>query len=348
MNNIVKTEVEQLAQKVQNFAEPLRGCALLVTGATGLVGSLCVRFALELNALYNLDLTVYSLVRSEEKAQRVFADLLDDQALKFVIADVSDPLPNALKVDYIIHAGCPTASQFFTQHPVETSLAIAGGTRNMLELAKASGSTSFVYISSMEVYGMGNSVRGIEPKLTEQDVGYVNPLSVRSCYPEAKRMAENLCVSYASEYAVPAKIIRLAQTFGPGIPLDDSRLFAMLARCAMQNQDIILRTTGESTRMYLYTTDALTAIYSVLLFGRSGEAYNAANENTYSSIKEMAGLVAGLAEAQIGVSIQVDPGAPFPPEHHLPLDTSKLKSLGWSPTVDLKQMYLNLVDYLKA
>lgn len=174
-----------------------------------------------------------------------------------------------LPADYVIHTACPTASSFFMSHPVETFSAIVDGTRSMLELARRRGAASFVYVSSMEIYGMGNKQRGTEHLLDESAVGYIDPCSVRSCYSEGKRAAENLCVSYHSEYQVPVKAVRLAQTFGPGIPRDDVRLFAALARNAVAGKDFVMKTTGESTRMYSYTADAVSAILTVLVAGRT-------------------------------------------------------------------------------
>mgnify|MGYP002228044943 CR=1 FL=1 len=107
----------------------------------------------------------------------------------------------------------------------------------------------------------------------------------------SKRAAENLCVSYHSEYQVPVKAVRLAQTFGPGIPRDDVRLFAALARNAVAGKDFVMKTTGESTRMYSYTADAVSAILTVLVAGENGVSYNVANPSTYSSIREMADMV---------------------------------------------------------
>ena len=147
--------------------------------------------------------------------------------------------------------------------------------------------------------------------------------------------------------ATSVKAVRLAQTFGPGIPRDDVRLFAALARNAVAGKDFIMKTTGESTRMYSYTADAVSAILTVLVAGENGVSYNVANPSTYSSIREMADMVYrefGTGDAR--VIIDVDPNAPYPPEHHLPLDVSRLEALGWRPQVGLEDMYRKLIAYM--
>lgn len=202
---------------------------------------------------------------------------------------------------------------------------------------------SVLYLSSMEVYGAP-----LTDKLIPETQGCtLDSMTVRSCYPIAKRLCENLCASYASEYGVPGKAIRLAQTFGPGVSMNDGRVFAEFARDAIHGSDIELQTAGTSKRMYLYTADAVTAILTVLLSGKIGEAYNAANSETYCSIVEMAQLVVHeIAHDSIKVHvpmIKLDADSKFSPPHHLNLDTSKIYKLGWRPSVGLREMYLRMM-----
>lgn len=343
----LQKEYAQLACKADIDWHCLAGKTVLITGATGLIGSSCIRLLMERNRAFHEDIRVVAVIRNQKKADMLLGEYGEDDGLIYCVSDLVTFDRFDIPCDYIIHAGCPTASNFFMEHPVETASTIVHGTRNILELARRARSSSFVYVSSMEVYGDGNVEPGLSHKLTEKDVGYVNPLNTRSCYPEGKRMAEHLTCAYAHEYGLDAKVARLAQTFGPGIPKDDKRVFAQFARCAMNGEDIVLRTTGASTRMYNYPTDAVTALFTVLLRGEKGSAYNIANEDTYSSVHEMGQLVAReCADGKISVRIEVDPDAPYPPEHHLPLDVSALRRLGWEPKIGLREMYSRLIDYL--
>ena len=169
---------------------------------------------------------------------------------------------------------------------------------------------------------------------------------VRSSYPESKRMAEALCAGYAAELGVHAKVLRLTQTFGPGVAYDDGRVFASFGRSALEGRDIVLHTAGETERSYLYTADAVTAILTVLLRGRDGQAYNAANEDTYCSIRAMAELV-GRTSGPAPVSVRVEPQdgerLGYAPTLKMDLDTSRLQALGWRPTVGLEEMYRRML-----
>lgn len=319
--------------------EKLRNKNILVTGGTGLIGSTLINALLYANDKKHLHLQVVALVRNIEKARTVFGE---HKSLKLVVGTV-EKLPDLdMPIDYIVHGASPTASAFFVEHPVETIKTAVTGTINLLEIAVKKCVQGFVYLSSMEVYGAPHT----DDVIPETQGTTVDTMSVRSCYPEAKRMCESLCASYASEYKVPAMAIRLAQTFGAGVAADDVRVFAEFARCAMHKQDIVLQTAGTSKRCYLYTADAVTAILTILLAGKAGEAYNVANRDTYCSIVEMAHMVAEkLADGAIKVHVPTDGKheQKFPPTHNLNLGTDKVQNIGWRPSRGLVEMYERMI-----
>ena len=312
---------------------------MFVTGSTELIGYTLVSTLLYRNLKYKSNIKIIALVRNITKAKEKFAKQLKQNLnLKFVVGDVENLPQIDDEIDFIIHGANPTASNYFVDNPVETIKTAVWGTNNILNLAKKKNISGLVYLSSMEVYGAPPT----DDLIDESQGTTIDTMSVRSCYPEAKRLCEALCTSYADEYKVPAKVVRLAQTFGPGIDKNDNRVFAEFLRCAIKKQDIVLQTEGTSKRCYLYTADAVTAILAVLLSTKSGEAYNAANKNTYCSILEMAQLVAHeLANNEIKVVIKVNENSKrkFPSPHKLNLNVSKLENFGWRATRCLVEMY---------
>lgn len=338
-NKIFKEDLEYITSASFIDWKKLDNKTVFITGATGLIGYAFVSALLYRNLKYQSNIKIIALVRNITKAKEKFAEQLKQNLnLKFVIGDVENLPTIDDEIDYIVHGANPTASSYFVENPVETIKTAVWGSNNILNLAKEKNISGLVYLSSMEVYGAPHT----DELIDEAHGTTVDTMSVRSCYPEAKRLCEALCSSYADEYKVPAKVVRLAQTFGPGIDKNDNRVFAEFLRCAMQKQDMVLQTEGTSKRCYLYTADAVTVILTVLLNGKTGEAYNAANKNTYCSIMEMAQLVAHeLANDEIKVVINVNENSKrkFPPPHKLNLDVSKLESLGWRATRSLVEMY---------
>lgn len=314
---------------------------ILVTGATGLVGSAIVKKLLEQG-----NNKVVALVRNSEKAEKIFADYATGN-LEIMISDICDLKPEAIGVDYIIHAASQTSSKAFVNQPVETINTAIKGTTTILEFARVNPVKSFVYLSSMEVYGLPVT----DEKIYEDHSTNLDTMAVRSCYPESKRMCENICVSYSSEYDIPVKIVRLTQTFGPGVAYNDGRVFAEFARCAIEGRNIVLKTKGETKRNYLYLEDAVDAVLAVLLKGENGNAYNAANEDTYCSIYEMAKLVAEkCSDKKISVIIEENEDIAtlgYAPTLKMNLSTEKLKSLGWKAKIGLSDMFELMIQDMR-
>lgn len=317
----------------------LEGKKILITGATGLIGKNIIKMISELNKGLKKPVKIVAVVRNLEKAERLFGDC---ENIEYIVSDISMLKPINNGVNYIIHGASQTSSREFVDHPISTIMTAINGTKAVLEYARVNPVSSFVYLSSMEVYGAPQT----DELIYEDSVTNLDTMNVRSSYPESKRMCENICTCYMKEYGIPIKVIRLTQTFGPGVDYSDNRVFAEFARCVIEKRDIILKTKGETKRSYLYIDDAVRAIITVLLYGKDGEAYNAANENTYCSIYNMAMLVADkCANGNINVRIEEDESSiyGYAPTLKMNLSTEKLRKLGWKAETDLQTMYLNLI-----
>lgn len=320
---LMKRERLDVAEFVTTFVlfEELRDKHLLITGASGMIGRTLVHCLERLDEAHDLNLVLYTPRHTD----------LDTWMQT-----------NTLHVDYIIHLACPTASRDMVEHPVELCDAIIQPTRRLLDFAQQQRAV-MVYVSSMEVYG----AVATDAEITEEYQGYVNPLMARSCYPMGKRMAETLCYCHAQEFGTDVRIARLVQTFGAGISTRDQRVFAQFARSIVTGQDIVLHTQGKSSRKYLYLTDAVSALLYILLKGESGEAYNAAHPESYTSILEIAEMLQREFAPAIEVRVELQKDHPYPQESHLNLSVAKLEALGWRAQVPLPEMFFRLIESLK-
>lgn len=305
------------------------GKTILVTGATGLIGKLCVKSLL--NSGYNTQ--VIALVRDEEKAKNIFGE---SKRLTYLVQDINQRINTTRRVDYIIHAASTTSSKDFVEKPVETIYTAINGSRNILEFAKNKRLEGMVYLSSLEIYGVNE-----KENIKERDYGYIDILNPRSSYSESKKMVETMCISYGTEYGVPVKIARLAQTFGAGVSISDNRVFAQFAKAIINKENIVLHTKGETKRNYCYTTDAVRGIFTILTKGENNNAYNVANGNSYYSISEMAHL---LENEYTKVEYKIDEvNRGYNPTVKIALNTEKLNALGWEAKVNLKEMFDRLI-----
>ena len=346
MKDVLEEDFDKITKRDISW-DALRNSSFVITGATGLIGSLIVKYLLYANRTMNFGAKIYAVVRNVEKADKIFAEEKTD-ALTYVVADLTKEKVNCEgDCDYIVHAAAVTASKVMVSDPVGTICTSIDGTEKMLQLAVEKKAKAFIYISSMEIYGQPT----VGGKTAEKDLGYVDIENVRSCYPEGKRMCECLCTAYAAQYGVNVISARLAQTFGAGILPTENRVFAQFARSVMRGENIVLHTTGESEGNYVYTADAIAAIMTLLVKGKAGEAYNIANEDSHITIRNMAELVAReIAGEKIQVVIDIPEDSVslgYAPPVKMWLYASKMRELGWKPEIGLVEAYKRMICWMK-
>lgn len=336
---MVQSDINEIIGN-QALLNEFAGKKILVTGASGLIGSMLIRTFDCANRKYNLNIKLIGYARNEKRTRDILDAIVDGIEMVY-----SDSFDFNVECDYIFHTASPTTSKFFIEHPVETIDTILMGTKSMIELAKRQSAT-FVYLSSMEEYGVPYE---IDQLMTEDMVGVINHLTPRSCYPEGKRMCECMCAAYTSEYGTDTRIVRLAQTFGAGIPLTDNRVSMQFARSVVEGKDIVLHTEGKSVSNFCYLTDAIVGILMIAIKGQKGEAYNVCNDTKTRSIFQIAKLVADeVADKKITVVKDIPVGESFgyAPDNTMRLCSNKLKKLGWSPKVDMAEGYRRIVRYI--
>lgn len=339
MNKILEQDIETICSSKLIDWNKIDNHKFFITGATGLIGSLIVKSFIWRNINKNANIKMLLLVRNKKNAIDMFGC---DNNIEYIESSIEN-LKYNINVDYIIHGASPTQSKFFTQNPVETLDISILGTKNVLEIAKNNSVKSMVYLSSMEMYGTMKA-----QNVTEEKIGEIEILNTRSSYSEGKRIAELYCYSYFSEYNVPVKMCRLAQTFGPGISKNETRVFKYFADCIINKRDIILKSTGETIINYSYTTDTILGILCILINGKDGESYNIVGEKTNMTILESAEwLLKEFENKNNRIICECNQKNDFAPDNKMILSNQKIKTLGWKSKISLKEGYKRLIKYIK-
>lgn len=320
----------------------LSGRTVLITGATGLIGSAVVDMLLESEQSAPSGLTLLLAVRNKEKAARRFGS---HPALQYLPYDAERDIPFNEPADFIIHGAGNAYPQVISSYPVETMAAGIEGTRRLLEYARTHGVRRTLFLSSSEVYG----VKKDQLPFREQEYGSINPLNPRSCYAVSKRAAETLCVSYGAEYGLDTVIVRPGHIYGPTAAASDNRVSSAFAHAAASGEPLVMKSAGAQLRSYCYCADCASAILTVLARGESSAAYNISCSRSVITIRQMA---EALAQAG-GVGIRFElPDAreksAFNPMNNASLASEKLEALGWRALFDAETGLSHTVEILKA
>lgn len=318
--NVSKT-IKQLAIKNKTF---------LITGASGTLAKFLINSLITSNNLNKSNNKIIAVSRDKKKIKKLFAK---DKNIS--CKDYKDKINE--KANYIIHFAAPTESKFFVEHPIETFDCIYNLTDRFLKLAKAK-NARFVYISSMEVYGL---VKDNKPK-SEGELGYISLDTPRSSYSLGKRLAESLCHSHFNQNNTNVVIARLAQTFGAGSNLNDTRLYSYAMNCVINNKNIVLSTNGQSYGNYVYLSDAINAIFYIAIKGEINETYNVAGNKSNVKIIDFCKLMANEK-----VKVICNTGKNYFPENtKLNMSINKIKKIGWKPNYNLKDTIQRYKNYL--
>lgn len=305
---------------------------LLLTGATGLIGSSFARLLLKETSWH-----VYASGRNEERAKLLFSEEWNNPRFHFVKHDITQPLSSDIPFHYIVHAASEAAPAAFAQRPVDIIRANLEGVINLMEYGLKHGMKRFLYVSSGEVYGLGDGT-----PFAEEDSGYINPMKPRSCYPNSKRAAETLCASYASQYGADVVVARPCHVYGPHFTELDNRAYAQFLRCAKEGKNIVLKSSGSQLRSWCYVEDCAKALFCLLMKGKSGEAYNIADPQGQATIRQLAEYIASAASVQVVVESMDNPEF-----RQSILCTDKLCALGWNTEGTMQEKLSETLSQMK-
>lgn len=339
---------EKDVQNIANIDLPwndLQDKSILITGASGLIGTYLVDVLMLKNHESQLHMKIYASGRNENKGKDRFKDYSDNLNFKFLKMDVNHPLNCDFRFDYIIHAASNTHPRLYASDPVGSLMTNLEGTYNLLEYGRTHGMKRMIFLSSVEIYGQALHREDV---FDEKYCGYIDCNGVRACYPEGKRAGEALCNAYISKYNLNIVIPRLSRVYGPTMRLDDSKAMSQFLMNGVHGEDIVLKSQGLQKFSYCYVGDVVQGLMYCLLKGKCGEAYNIADVKTDMLLKDITQYIASLnghkvvfdlpdAAEQNGFS-KVTVGV---------MDSSKLQKLGWQPFDDLKSGIKKTIDILQ-
>lgn len=343
-SKIIHKDIERIVNEHLKWSL-LEGKSVLITGASGFLASYIVQTLLYLNDVHFKKKTkILALVRNIDNAKIKFERYISRDDLIFIYQDITIPFDINGSLDYIIHAASQASSRHFSRDPVGTLKANTVGTANLLDIARKKEIKKFLFFSSGEVYGM---IDNTDSCVDESYNGNVNPLDVRSCYAESKRMGENMCVCWSYQYDVPVNIIRVGYTYGPGLPLSDDRVVADFVNKIVNNENLVLNSDGSAKRSFCYITDMVYGIFLILLKGKNREVYNAAS-SIQTSILDLANTLIELYPEK-GLSIEIAENKLN--KNYLKSQrkttlvcTEKIKAYGWYPKIDIRTGLKRMIE----
>lgn len=309
---------------------------ILVAGGAGFIGShLCKRLTDDAgNRVVCLD----NLITGKREN---IAGLESRANFSFVEHDIEDRLPDSASYfDEIYNLACPASPPHYQRDPIKTTRTSVLGIMNLLDAAKSCGA-KILQASTSEVYGDPSA----HPQ-TEDYWGNVNPVGVRSCYDEGKRCAETLMMDYARQYGVAVKIVRIFNTYGPGMSPDDGRVISNFVVQALRGEPITVYGDGSQTRSFQYVSDLVSGMMAMMATDDTFSGpVNLGNPGEFT-IRELADRVITLTGSKSDVVTMPLPADD--PKQRKPSIDLAMSKLGWVPTVSLDDGLIRTIEYFKT
>ncbi|ROT87593.1 NAD-dependent epimerase/dehydratase family protein [Bifidobacterium mongoliense] len=334
--DLYQEDVEQTAQLAISW-RALNHTNVLISGATGLLGTFLIDVLMYRNINQNFDCHILAVGRNETRARSRFCQYWGNPHFTFIQHDINasfnkKDLPET--VDFIIHLASNTHPRAYASDPVTTIIDNVVGTNNLLSLGCSHDTSRFVFASSCEIYGEN---RGNTAYFHEDYCGYINSNTLRAGYPESKRCGEALCQAYHAQHGMGVVIPRFSRCYGPTVLINDSKASSQFFNDGLSGNNIALKSTGNQFYSYTYVSDAVSGLLYVLLQGDDGQEYNIADTSSDIHLRDFAKLVA----EQCGVSVVFDnpdntESAGFSKVTTALQDGSKLHGLGWTPIYSIE------------
>ena len=315
----------------------LKNKRVLITGATGFIGSFIVHLLMYRNSHFKENIKVYALGRNINAAKERFIEYWNNEEFTFITCDLCKVVMFHENIDYIFHCASNASPDQYISDPVNTMKTNLDGTINLLDFAIEHNVRKFIYTSTIEVYGKTANLE----KIKETDFGYIDSMLLRSNYPLSKKTAEMLCVAYAEQYDMDIRIGRIPYSYGPGMKKTDKKVVTEFLRNVVHNENLVLKSSGLQKRSYCYLADIVSALFTIMFLGKSTEAYNIASEKSVTTIVGLASkLVSLFPEKNLKLLYSLPEEKDkkqFTFIENAVLDSSKIERLGWKAAYDLDE-----------
>lgn len=307
---------------------------VLITGAAGFIGShLCDRFINE--GFYVIGVDNF-LTGSSGNIKHLF----ENEKFKFIEQDVTKSLSISENIDVVLHFACPASPVDYLKYPIDTLKVDSIGTFNTLDLAKEN-NARYIFASTSEIYGDPD----IHPQV-EDYWGNVNPIGPRSVYDEPKRFSESLSMAYYREYNLDVRIIRIFNTYGPRMKLNDGRVVPNFISQALKGKDLTIYGDGSQTRSFCYVEDLVEGIFRVFTKDNiGGEVINLGNPDEYKII-DFARIIIEKINSKSDITYK-----PLPeddPKRRRPDISKSKKIIGWEPQFTLDEGLEKSIEYFQS
>lgn len=324
----------------------LQNSSILISGGTGLIGSFLIDVIMYRNKYFDMKCRVHALGRSIEKAKKRFAYCYTSPLFSFISHDINLPLNEIdTDIDYVLHLASNTHPRAYATDPIGTITTNIIGLKNMLDFCASVHIKRFAFASSNEIYGEN---RGDTELFDESYCGYIDCNTMRAGYPESKRCGESLCQAYIKQRNLDIVVPRLTRSYGPTMLQSDSKAISQFIKNAVYGEDIVLKSAGNQYYSYTYMADAVSGLLTVLLKGKTGEAYNIADISSDIRLKDLANTLASIANKKVIFEIpdKLEQSG-YSKATKARLDGTKIKELGWKPVYQISSGLERTVMILK-
>ena len=345
LNDRYNSQLDKVIDVRVKELERLNGKRVLVVGASGLIGTFLIDVLMRFNQTQSGDVSIIAMARNEEKLRKRFYDYEGSLYFSFFQGDVTREIEVESQVDYIIHGASNTHPLAYATDPVGTILTNVLGTKSVMDFADKNKTKRVLFLSSVEIYGENT---GNVELFDEKYMGYIDSNTLRAGYPEAKRVSEALIQAYRSQLGIDAVIARLSRVFGPTVRDDDSKALSQFIMNGVQNQNIVLKSSGNQKFSYTYVGDAVSALLLLLSAGKDGLAYNVSDANYNLSLAEMAELISGMSDTRVVYEVpNENESKGYSKSTKALMDATKLQTLGWEPVFDMREVIAETINILK-